>query len=58
MGKEERSTTQPLTLVCINTFQLKTENPAHEVLVDTKNMRWANHSQSLNGNGEIAKSDR
>ncbi|MEH2302518.1 MAG: hypothetical protein V7K88_26940 [Nostoc sp.] len=36
MGKEERPTTQPLTLVCFNTFQLKAENPAREVLADTK----------------------
>ncbi|MEH2275936.1 MAG: hypothetical protein V7K40_14400 [Nostoc sp.] len=36
MGQEERPTTQPLTLVCFNTFQLKAQNPAREVLANTK----------------------
>ncbi|MEH2243637.1 hypothetical protein [Nostoc sp.] len=47
MGKEERLTAQPLPLVRFNTFQLKAENPAREVLADIKKyamgQRRANH---------------
>ncbi|WP_334854399.1 hypothetical protein [Nostoc sp.] len=57
-GSHLTSTSQPLTLMCFNTFYLEAENPTCEILADTKNMRWARHSQSLNGNGEIGKSDR
>ncbi|MFN6460626.1 MAG: hypothetical protein RMZ41_002105 [Nostoc sp. DedVER02] len=32
-------------------FQLKAQNPAHELLTDRKNRRWAT-SQSLDDNGE------
>ncbi|MEH2412256.1 hypothetical protein [Nostoc sp.] len=43
MGKQQRLTTQTLILLCFNTFRLKAQNSAREVLADTKNLRWAIH---------------
>ncbi|WP_334824372.1 hypothetical protein [Nostoc sp.] len=36
MGKQQRLTTQTLILLCFNTFRLKAQNSAREVLADTK----------------------